>query len=93
MTVINRGATGTWHVFHGDDASTFLRGLVVIGAWPCQFKDRGGVSLRAELFAHDSGTFSLVFGHDNIPEGTMRELFNNSVRDAKLEFMRKHAAN
>jgi len=93
MTVINRGATGTWHVFHGEDAKTFLGGLVVVASWPCRFKGRGIVQLRARLMGHQTGTFSLVFNNDGIPEGTMREMFNHSVTQAKLEFMRKHAAN
>lgn len=93
MTVINRGATGAWYVFRGEDARTFLAALVVVATWPCAFKGKGVVSLRARLLGHDSGTFSLVFDNDGIPEGTMRELFHYSVRAAKEELARKHAAN
>jgi hypothetical protein len=92
VTVINRGATGTWHVFHGDDARRFLANIIVVASWPCRFKYRGTAQLRARLMGHDTGTFSLVFNNDNIPEGTMREMHITAVNGAKQELASKYAA-
>jgi len=93
VTVINRGATGEWYVFHGVDAQEFLGNIIVVASWPCRFKWHGTAQLRGRLFGHDTGTFSLVFNIDSVPEGTMRQMYHVAVRGAKEELASKYAAN
>lgn len=93
MTVINRGATGKWHIFHGVDAAEFLENIIVVASWPCRFKVVGNAQLRGRLFGHDGGTFSLVINLDSVPEGTMRQMHVHAVNGAKQELAGKYAAN
>jgi hypothetical protein len=93
MTVINRGRSGRWHIFRGNEAPDFLAGLTVTGQWPVKILLPGHGLMLARLFATAAGTFALCTNGDNVPVRIMQQAFHSATRQAREEFRRKHAAN
>lgn len=93
MTVVNRGASGAWHIFHGEEARVFIAGLVMVADWPVEIYHQHMVRQRGQLFATEHGTFVLVIENANIPEFMLMRMFTEAVIRANEELRRKHAAN
>ena len=93
MLVINRGGSGSWHIFRGPEVHDFLSGVVVVATWPIALRVFGLGTELARLFGTEGGTYILCLNNERIPDIVAKALFKKAVYAAEQNVKEKDAAN